>query len=120
MPVKVPTTIEHQGLKCCQGIAGVLAPVHALVLLPPSYNQVVGLLRVGAADVTACPATLLVSGNARLPLLQVGDELIQGVFVFGLRSIRFQESHRPRPVAWPQMTIKRGQELHLGLAPATD
>jgi hypothetical protein len=63
MSVKIATTIERQGLKRRLGIASVLAPVHALVLLPPRHNQIVGLLRVGATDVVASPATLPVIGN---------------------------------------------------------
>ena len=62
MPVKVPTTIEHQGLKRRLGIASVLTLVHA-PLLPPRHNQIVGLLRVGTTDVVAFPATLLAIGN---------------------------------------------------------
>jgi hypothetical protein len=52
-----------KGLKRRMGITSVLAPVHALIFLPPRHNQIVGLFRVGATDVVAFPATLLVIGN---------------------------------------------------------
>jgi len=51
LPVQIPTAIEHQGAQGSQRITGGLAPVHALMLLSASDDQVVGFFGMCAADV---------------------------------------------------------------------
>ena len=41
LPVQIPTAIEHQRTQGSQGIAGLFAPVHALVFLSTGDNQVI-------------------------------------------------------------------------------
>ncbi len=62
-PIAVPVAVEAQGAQAHQGDAGLVAPMHALVLLTAGHEQVVGLLGLAAADGLTLLVALPIAGD---------------------------------------------------------
>ena len=106
LPVQIPTAIEHQGTQSGQCVAGLFAPMHPLMLLSSGHNQVVAFFDVSAADVVALRPAFSVSGDIRLAVLQIVNQLVELFEVFGLWAVLFQDSdgllYLPTPQVFEQ------------------
>lgn len=87
LPIQIPAAIESQRSQGSRSITGLLAPMHALVLLSACDNQVIAFFDVGAADVLSLGTALPIVGNKRLALLQVLDQLVEFFGVLGLWAV---------------------------------
>ncbi|MBE7470856.1 MAG: hypothetical protein HS114_17110 [Anaerolineales bacterium] len=65
LPVQIPASIKQQGTQGGQAIAGGFTPVHALMFLAASDDQIVAFFDVGAADILALGAAVIGSWEGR-------------------------------------------------------
>ena len=120
LPVQIPTVVEHQRPQGSQRIAGLFAPVHALMFLSAGDNQVVAFFDVGAADVLALRPTFSVIGNELAAIGQVFDQLVEFFDVLGLRAIFFQDVQSVLHLAAPKVFEQQAQQLGFGFSSAAD
>ncbi len=63
LPVQIPTAVEHQRSQGRQGVAGLFAPMHALMFLSSRHDQVIAFFDGGAPDVLTLHPTFPVVGG---------------------------------------------------------
>ena len=120
LSVQIPAAIKHQGPQGSQRLTGLFTPMHALMLLPASDNQVIALFNRGTANVLAPGSALPVVGDESLAFLEVLDQLVKFLDILGLRSIGFQDVQSSLHLATPEVFDQQAQQFIFCFSSATD